>query len=848
MPHIRLWRDTICGIATTAPREHFDLLRQDVRYGLRNLRRSPGLTVVAVAALAVGIGANSAVFSIVNGVLLEPLAYRDPQCLVTMFEKVPDAPVEKFGFSAPDFEIVRPLTQSFSGMAAYRNTSYELSTTERSERVVATRVSPELFGVLGVEPIVGRGFTAEDNATNAKVAILSDGLFNRAFARDPHVIGRTIPLDRELFTIIGVMPPSFAFPPRGSVLNGEPAALYVPIAFTPFERRAFGSMYNNSVVARLKPGATLDQARADLARAAQELARQYPAALRGLGESLTFPFGPLDEEVVGKSRRLLLVLMGAVGLVLLIGCADVATLMLTRASGRQRELAIRSALGASAARVVRQLVTEGVVLASLSGAVGVGLAYVTMRGFLSLAGDSLPRLESIRFDGRVIGFTAALALATPLIFGVIPALRIALRSTSDTLKEGTRGTTPGRGRQRLVGALVVVQFALALMLSVGAGLLLQTFARLLDTDPGFRAEHAVNVTMTLPAGHYPKGIEVKAFYEQLIAATRAIPGVTFAGAATDRPLNVRDLRAFTPDASAGPVPALNRVTANTFTVGSYFDALGIPLKRGRLFTDADGRGQPVVIVNEILARKLWLNQDPIGRQIKWGPDSSESPWMTVIGVVGDVKQGAIGSEIIAQTYEPIVQAVPDTLGGRIVRFFGDVNLAARSDRPADSLIADVRIGVARLDPMLAVSQAQAVAAIVGESVKPQRFSMVVASIFAALALVLATIGIYGVLASAVSQQTQEIAVRMALGASVFTVLWFVIRRALVLMSAGVCLGLAGAMALTGVLTGLLYEVRATDAATFAGAALLLAGLALVAALLPAWRATRVDPLVALRMD
>ncbi len=852
MAHISLWWDTLRGVLTTAPREHLDLLRQDVRYGLRNLRRSPGFTAVAVAALAVGIGANTAVFSIVNGVLLEALPYHAPHRLVTMFEKVPGAPLEKFGFSPPDFEIVRRVTQSFSGMAAYRNTSYELSGAGQSERIIATRVSPELFSVLGVGPAFGRVFTDGDDAADAKLAIISFGLWVRAFGRDPGVVGRSVALDRQTYQIVGVMPERFEFPPRGSILNGEPAALYVPMAFSPRERQNFGGMYNNSVVARLKPGVTLEQARTDLASARRPLAEAYPSVIRGLADQVTFPFGPFDEEIVGRSRRLLLVLMGAVGIVLLIGCADVANLMLTRSGARQRELAIRSALGASPARVVRQLLTEGFVLASLGAAFGLLLAYWTMQMFLSLAGETLPRVESIRFDARVVAFTVALALLTPLVFGVVPALRTALGAlgtTSNALKEGTRSATPGRGRHRLLGTLVVAQFALALMLSVGAGLLVRSFVRLLSTNPGFRAEHVVNASTTLPLGRYATGAQLKMFYQQAVDAARATPGVTFAGASTDRPLNIRERRTFTPDATARPLPSLNRVIATTWTVGSYFEALGIPLERGRFFTEADGRtGQPVIIVSEMLARRVWPDQDAVGRQIKWGVPESRAPWMTVVGIVGDVKQGPIDSEIIMMTYEPLAQELGDAFAGRILGFYGGVNVIARADGDPAAVIAGLRGAIGRLDPALPVANAQAVTDIVGESMKPQRFSMTLVALFAGVALLLAAIGIYGVLANVVTQQTHEIGVRLALGAARGDVLWMVLRRALTLMAIGVAIGLGGALALTRVMAGLLYEVRPTDAATFFGAALVLALLALVASLLPAWRATRVDPLVALRAD
>jgi putative ABC transport system permease protein len=850
MEQLRLWKDTVLGILRTAPREHLDLLRQDALYGLRNLRRNPGFAVVAIAALAVGIGANTAIFSIVNGVLLEPLPYREPDRLVTVFEKVPGVPVEKFGFSAPDFTIVRSATRSFEGLAAYRNVSYELSGLGRSERVVAARVSPELFTVLGMTPALGRPFTTEEDATDARVALLSHALWRRAFDRDPGIVGRTIALDRQPYVVIGVMPERFVFPPRGSVMNGEPAAVYVPIAFTPVERTAFGSMYNNSTVARLKPGVTLEQARADLVAAGPVLAQQYPANLRGMADTLTFPFGPFDEEVVGRSRRLLLVLMGAVGMVLLICCADVANLMLTRSGARQRELAVRAALGASQVRVVRQLLTESLVLALSGAAAGLLLAFVIMRVFLPMAGEGLPRLDDIQLNGRVVAFTVALAIMAPLLFGVMPALRSAIMSTANTLRDGARTSTPDAGRHRLLGGLVIAQCALALVLSVGAGLLIRSFVRLTQTSTGFSAEQVVNATMVLPSGRYPTGAQVKAFFREAVAAAAALPGITSAGAATDRPLNVRERRVFTPDPSAERPPGLNRTIANTWTVGHYFETLGIPLQAGRFFTDDDARpgAARVVIVSEMLARRLWPNGDAVGRRLKWGGEDSPAPWMTVVGVVGDIKQGALDAEIIQQTYQPFMQAVSDNLGSPIIRVFSEVNVIVRSTRPSAAIMAELPAAMRRLDPELAITNVQPVLEIIDDSVKAQRFSTTLLTTFATVALLLAALGIYGVLANVVAQQTKEIGVRMALGAQSSSVLWLVLRRALILMTIGTVVGLAGAMALTRVMSGLLYEVQPHDAITFVSASIGLAVLLLFASLVPAWRATRVDPIVALRTE
>jgi predicted permease len=536
--------------------------------------------------------------------------------------------------------------------------------------------------------------------------------------------------------------------------------------------------------------------------------------------------------------------MGAVGLVLLIACADVASLILTRAASRQRELAIRSALGASGARIVRQLLTEAFVLAAAGGATGLLLAYWLMRGLLSLAGEKLPRTESIAFDHRIVIFTLVLAMITPLVFGIVPAIRAARATNGDALKESARTFTSSRRRPSLLGSLVVGQFAVALVLSVGAGLLVRSFMRLVQTDPGFRPEQTVRTTVTLPVGRYGTPQQVKAMYQRSIDAAHTIPGAVSIGAGSDLPLGVRDLRAFSADPSAQPIPPESRSIPPTWTAGRYFEALGIPLLRGRFFIDADGpTSQRVVIVNDRLARLLWPNADPIGHRIRWGIDipQNQSPWMTIVGVVGNVKHAGLDTPAMAQVYSPLAQ---DDAGGPLLR---TVNLVVRSSRDPASLMVDVRGVMQQLDTALPATL-QTLEDMVSASVLPQRFSLTVMVLFAGLALTLAALGIYGVLANAVAQQTQEIGVRVALGAACGDVMWMVLRRALTLMGIGLVIGTAGALAATRTIAGLLFEVQPTDGASFLGAAAGLAAVALLASLAPAWRATRVDPLVALRAE
>jgi predicted permease len=609
---------TLGGLAQTAEvyRERRTLpfvetTMQDIRYAVRLLAKSPGYALAAIAALAIGVGANTAVFSIVNSVLVKSFPYRDPSKLVLLFEQIPISTV-KFGFSPPDFETLRPVVRSYDGFAAYQTRSYELAGTANPQRVIGARVSSDLFSILGAEPTRGRVFTATEDQQMARVAVVSDGLWARSFGRDPSLVGRSIQLDGRTYTVIGIMPRPFVFPPRGAEMNGEPADVFVPMSFLPFERQGYGMFYNNTVLARLKPGVSIEQARAEVTSLLPALIDAYPAPLRQFVANQHIPVTPFGDETVGNSRRMLVVLMGAVALVLLIGCADVASLILTRSAARQRELAVRSALGATRGRLIRQLFTESVMLALAGSVAGAALGFGLMRALVALAGERLPRAESIGFDYSILGFTAILAIVTPLVFGVIPA------SDSEGLKESARATG-GHRRSWLLGGLVVAQFAVAVILSIGAGLLVRSFVRLVHTDPGFRPEQSVRATVTLPIGRYPNGQPVVAFYQRAIDAARTMPNVTFVGAGSDLPLGVRERRSFSADGASRTIPDARRLLAATWTAGNYFDALGITLKRGRYFTDADGpQSQRVVIINEQMARLLWPDADPIGHQLRWG--------------------------------------------------------------------------------------------------------------------------------------------------------------------------------------------------------------------------------------
>jgi predicted permease len=825
----------------------FDELRQDLRYAARGLRRAPVFTAIVTVTIAIAIGANTAVFSVVEGVLLAPFPYAEPDRLVLLFEQPASAP-SKFGFSAPDYEAFPELSRSFSGLAAYRSLGFELSGTGSSQRVTGLRVSPSLVGVLGVGPAIGRWITEDDDRRSARVAVLTDALWARAFGRDPSVVGRSIELDREAYTVVGVMPRRFAFPPRGGTLNNMPADVFVPMAFSAFERQGFDRGFNNSVVGRLAPGVSVDQARAEAVRLVPMLVARYPPAVQPFAAGASIPVVPLRDDVVGPTGRMLSVLMAAVALVLVIACADLSTLLLGRSLARQREMSVRSALGAGRARLARQLMTEAAVLSIAGTAAGLLLAYWSMHALVGVAGRWLPMADSVAFDRRVLAYAVLLMVATPLVFGALPAVRL-FTAESGAMSDDPRTATAGRAQSRWVGVLVVAQLALALVLATGAGLLIRSFVRLMDVSPGFRAERAVNVIATLPAAQYRTGRQIKAFYDQEIAAVRETGGVSAVGAGNDLPLDVMERRAFSGDGSAQPLPEAGRMGAVSWIAGDYFEALGMPVKRGRPFTDADTLATaPVVIVNELLARMLWGDRDPIGRQIKWGIDaSSPAPWMTIVGVVGDAKQTALSDPTLPQVYMPLAQ---ENNSAFVVagQFYRTVNLIARTSRELDGLVPDLRAAIHRVDPALPITSVEPLSDWLAASVAPQRFSTTIVLLFAAAALALAAIGICGVLLSAVSRHSHEIAVRIALGATTAGVVGMVLRRVASFAAIGIGLGIASSLAATRLMAGLLFEVDPTDAIAISAAAAAVAAACLVASLAPAWHAARIDPLVALRLD
>ena len=833
-------------VPPSAPREILmTRLWQDIRYAARRLRRAPIFSLAVIATLALTIGATTAVFTVVNAVVLRALPYEDPGRLVLMGQAFPKM---TFGFSPPDYLAFEARAGFFESIAAYRNREYELSGVEPPERVTVTRASAALFDTLGVRPALGRPFTREEDEAGRRVAVLSDALWERTFGRDPAAIGRPILLDRQPFTIVGIMPRGFTFPQRGPIINNVPGDVYLPIGFTASERRAFGSMYNNSVVARLKPGVTPGQADADTRALVRSNAREmYPATLSGLADVLVGFVVPLADEVSGRSRTLMWVAFAAVGFVLVIACADIASLMLARALGREREITVRSALGAGRGRLIRQLLGESALLAAVGSIVGLLLAVWLSRALVALAPPTLPRLHEIGIDGRILLFTAALTVVTALLCGILPALELS-RPRGEALKEGARVST-GQRERRIFGALVAAQLAIAVVLLVGGGLLQRSFSKLMAVDPGFRAERVLTLATSLPAQAYRDAASVRGFYTRLVDDVSQVPGVSAVGASTDLPLSVRERRAFTLEQDSPATRDLPHSVAAEWVTGRYFDAIGIPLKRGRYFTASDAQqAEPVVIINETFARRFWGTADPVGQRLAWGNSASHGPWMRIVGVVGDVKQGALSTETVPQTYTPWVQVSDGMMADNIVGQMRSLRMALRGEMEPGALSQTVRARIRAIDPALPVTAVQTMKEIVSRSAAVPRFNALLVSLFAALALLLAAIGVGGMLATSISRRLPELGVRMALGAQQRTLVAMVIRQGMALAAAGLAVGLPSAWLLSRVLASLLFEVSPRDPLTFAMVAAVLSVVALVACAIPARRVSRVDPIAVLRME
>ncbi|HYL92684.1 MAG TPA: ABC transporter permease [Alphaproteobacteria bacterium] len=804
---------------------------QDLRYALRRLKNDPAFASVAVLTLALGIGANTAIFSIVNAALLRPLPYKDPSRVVVLLERFPGFP--KLSVSYQNYIDWRDQSSSFEAVAAVRNATMTLTGANDPERLVSQNATANLFGTLGITAELGRLFTAaEDRAGADNVALISHGLWQRRFGGELNVLGNSVTLDNKSYTVIGILPAGY------KILQTAPDVVvpFQPWAATLPDDRSWHP--GILPIARLKQGISLDQARADMTVIARRLEQQYPTFDTGVGALVI----PMQEQLVETVRPALLILMGAVVFVLLIACTNVANLLLARAAGRQREIAVRTAIGASRNRIIAQLLTESVVLAVLGGAFGLMLAWVAMPPLLQLAGPSLPGAETVSLDLTVLGFTTLVALAGGILFGLAPAHHTRGIDLRGSLNEESRGGT-SRSAQRARSVLVVAEIAVAMMLLVGAGLLLRSFDRLSNVAPGFSIDHILLADIPVSPNAHPSPRERLDLFDRILDQTAALPGVRSAGATSFVPVSGQG-SALHFNIQGRPPKSPSEYTSTNYRAVSaaYLQTLQVPLLQGRWFTNADREGAPnVVIINQSMARTYFPNQSPLGQHIEIGPVPNEFPWMEIVGVVADVKQ-ALASDPATEMYVPFRQAENKVLPVLAL------TLVIRTSRDPLALTSAVRGTIRQIDPNQPVIRIRSMEQNMADSIAQPRFRTVLLAIFAGVALVLAAVGIFGVMAYSVSQRTRELGVRMALGASGNQILKLILGNGLRLTMIGLVLGLAATAALTRYFASLLFGVRAYDPLTFAVMAGTLLMVALLACYIPARRATRVDPIVVLRHD
>jgi predicted permease len=804
-------------------------LGQDIRYGLRILRKNPAFTAIAVIALALGIGANSAIFSVVNAILLKPLPYKNPDQLVMIWEEATHLGFPKDTPPPANFLDWRQQSTVFEGMAATSYRSFNLTGLGEPERLDGRRVSANLFDLLGVKPIVGRTFVPEEDKPGTKVVLLNESLWQGRFGGDPGVIGHPLNLNGETYTVIGVLPHTVRLPASGN-WNDQ---VWVPIAFSAEEAANRGSHYLD-VIARMKAGVTLPEAQAEMDTIAARLAKQYPDVNARRGAVVR----PLHEEIVGNMKPALLILLGAVAFVLLIACANVANLLLARAAVRQKEIALRLALGANRARLIKQLLVESVLLSLVGAVVGLGLAYYGLDVLTRFIPKDVAHADTIAIDGKVLLFTLAVAVVTGLIFGLAPATEASHFNLNDTLKEGGRDSAASLRGKRLRSSLVIAEVATSFILLIGAGLLINSFFHLRNLDPGFRADHLLALNIDLSEVRYPDIQRRTAFFDEVKRRMQTLPGVQSVAVAGNLPFTYNgDSMGIA--VQGIPDPPIDQWPDVIYrTVGpEYFATMGIPLVRGRDFNDRDSPGTTlVVVISEKTARHYWPNEEAIGKHLKPGSTTSDVPWFTVIGVVKDVRQNDFIAEPKMQMYFSYRQMKDLVANALIVRTSVD---------PL-SLASSARNTIWAVDKDQPVANIDTMEHIVAGAVSRQRFSTLLLAIFAGLALVLAAVGIYGVMSYSVAQQTREIGLRIALGAGRGDVLKMTVKQALKLVGVGLICGLIVACVLTRVMASLLFGISATDPTTFLSIALIQLAVALLASYIPALRATQVDPAIALR--
>lgn len=803
-------------------------LLQDLRYGARMLLARPGFTTIAVLTLALGIGANTAIFSLVDAVLLRPLPFREPERLAIVWEDATSIGFPRNTPAPANFADWKSQNRVFEDMAALNWQGYNLTEDGEPERVEAQAVTANFFSLLGVKPELGRPFSQEeDQPGRNSVVLVSHGLWQRRFGGDPALVGREILLNGQKRTVVGVMPAGFQF-------LGKDTGLWVPIAFSPGQLANRNGHYL-TVVARLKPGVTIAQAGADIAGISERLRRDYPQQNFGLGSQVI----SLREQLAGDVRLALIVLLVAVGFVLLIACANIANLLLSRGATRHREIAVRSALGAGRGRILRQLLTESVLLAAAGGIAGLIFASWSFSFLKQIIPDSMSLNATVGIDARVFGFTLLLSLLTGIVFGLAPALQAAKVDLNEALKLSGGRSGTGTGHRRMRGALIVTEVALALVLLVGAGLLIQTFVRLRALDIGLNPENVLTLRTTLPLGKYGELAKRTAFYQQVLERVRSLPGVVSAGYTTAVPLTWKGgTNSFTVE---GHEPGPGQDANFRQVTPGYMEAIGIRLREGRYLTDKDdSQSQPVAIINATMARQYWQGENALGRRFKNDGDEA-GRWFTVVGVVGDVKEMGLEAPAKPEMFFPYQQ-----LGGTLWNIPRD--LIVRTTGDPLSITPALRQAIWSVDSAQPISNIRTMDEILAEEVAQRRVGMTMLVAFAALALLLASLGIYGVISYSVTQRTQEIGIRMALGASRGDVLRLVMTDGLRLAAAGVAIGLGAAFAMTRLMAGLLYGVSASDPRTLVVVTVLLTAVALLACYVPARRATKVDPMIALRYE